>query len=136
MDIQMAIVKLLKSSVSVSAIVGTKIHPMVIPQDNTLPAITYQMGREAPTRCTDGTTSHRRATFDINLYAKRVSETSSLYSAVMSALENYSGTVTIGAESIVIQRIKCDKLPDGYDDAVQAYSTKLEAIVDYNGTAH
>jgi hypothetical protein len=80
---------------AVTAICGTRIYPLALPTDPTLPAIDYRFvgGANQPTMSTDGVQRYR---VEVNCWGNTYSDAVSLRYAVVKALSGYqAGTMNI-----------------------------------------
>jgi hypothetical protein len=134
MDITQVVVKLIKDAVT--SVVGSKVHPMVIPQNNLLPAITYQLIGENLQRCMNGSSTLRVAKFQVNSYSKNVSQINQMYELLLAGCQEYKGTVIISTESVDVQVVTINRLSDTYDSDVQGYACQCEMEVTYHGTPY
>ena len=85
----------LTSATSVTAIVGTRIYPLVLPTDPTLPAIefTFVAGSNIPTMDSMGVQKYR---VEVNCWGDTYGDAVSLRYAVVKALSGYtSGNTSI-----------------------------------------
>jgi hypothetical protein len=85
----------LTSATSVTAIVGTRIYPLVLPTDPTLPAIDYKFvaGSNTPTMDSMGVQKYR---VEVNCWGDTYGDAVSLRYAVVKALSGYtSGNTSI-----------------------------------------
>lgn len=78
----------LSSASGVTALVGSRIYPVILPTDVTLPAIDYTFvgGSSHPTLTTTGTQKYR---LEVNCWGKTYSDAVTLRAAVISALNGY-----------------------------------------------
>ena len=101
--IEEALVALLEADAGVSALVGNRIYPIVIPDGASLPAIAYQRISGPRAETMDGPSGLAWPRFQITSVAETVSEAIALANAVRHALDGYSGTVLgVVIDSILI----------------------------------
>lgn len=121
----MTISALVKTALSVSgvtAIVGSRTYPMLLPQNPTYPAITY--GRISNTG-TNGSTALKETRYQIDCWAATYAGTQTLAAAVKAALEEHTDTdQTPGIKmSRVVNEI------DDYDSDAEVYRTIVDVIL-------
>lgn len=96
--IQEGIYATLAADSAVSAIVGTGIHPSIIPQasegTSRFPCVVYKIEGKERQRRFDGTDTLVSADLMVECYATTYSQVQSLAAAVRNALLDYSGTMT------------------------------------------
>lgn len=89
MAIETEIVSKLKSDTGVSALVGTRVYPVVLPTD-TAPAITYRRLSGTPEINLDGTISVTSVQLEISAWGSTYEAARSLADAVFAALDGWS----------------------------------------------
>ena len=109
----------LTSATSVTAIVGTRIYPLVLPTDPTLPAIefTFVAGLNIPTMDSMGVQKYR---VEVNCWGDTYGDAVSLRYAVVKALSGY----TSGNSSIQYLMPQ-----DDFDDDLLQYRATAEFYV-------
>jgi hypothetical protein len=109
----------LTSATSVTAIVGTRIYPLVLPTDPTLPAIefTFVAGLNIPTMDSMGVQKYR---VEVNCWGDTYDDAVSLRYAVVKALSGY----TSGNSSIQYLMPQ-----DDFDDDLLQYRATAEFYV-------
>jgi hypothetical protein len=104
-DVEQALVSKLVNTVAVSNLVSTRVHPLRLPDTATLPAITYQQV-SAPVIAThdeSAATALTHARYQLDAWAASYAGSVALGKAIFDALHGYKGTITIGADSFIIQ---------------------------------
>lgn len=81
------IVTLLEGNAVVSALVSTRIYPMILPQDPTLPAITYQRVSGGQISSTDGFSNYENPRIQIDSMATTYAGAKAVAAAVFAAME-------------------------------------------------
>lgn len=116
----------LSTYAGLAALVGTRIYPMLLPQQPTLPAVTYQ--RISTPRLHEFEASflpHPRFQFDCwagdFLAAKNVAE------QVRLALDLYTGAM--GAETVEVSIVEDER--DTYEPDVDIWHSMVEAVIWY-----
>lgn len=124
------IVAMLDGASSVTALVGTRIHPAGETQNVTLPAIVYQLIADVPTPPLAASTG-------LNVYTGRVqvscmgrtfAESRSLGSAVRSACHLRYGVIA-GVQ--VVSCVMALRGPDFYDQSLGAHINTLDFSITY-----
>jgi len=90
----------LTNDAGVSALVGTRIYPLVVPQDVALPAIAYQRISGPRDHAHDGPSGLGRARMQFTFVGTSYSQAKSVAEAVRASLDGFKGTmgtVTVGA---------------------------------------
>lgn len=82
---------LLKDAPEVKELVGSRVFPLRIPQNTSLPAITYQLVGGDHDRCR----SYGRFRFQVSLFAKTYAQASTLSEVVQFALDGYEDGETL-----------------------------------------
>ena len=107
MSVESELVSLLINNAGVAALVGTRVYPVVLPQNPTLPAIVYQELRTATLVQSSGDTGSRRGRYMLSLWATTYTPTKTLQSAVLTAIN--------GVASGSLERIAADAMRDDLD---------------------
>jgi len=116
----------LSSSAGVTAIVGTRIYPLELPQTPTYEAITYQ---RVSNTAQQGSTALRQSRYQINCWAAKYSEAQELAVAVKTALEEYTDTDQIPG----IKMSQVANEFDDYDIEATVYRTVIDVILTTTG---
>lgn len=88
-----AIYSILSNDAGVTALVGTKIYPDIIPLGTAYPATVYSVVSTTPTNVKDGASTLDATVVQVDIYSDDYSEAQSIASAIRTALDTYSGTV-------------------------------------------
>lgn len=115
------IVTLLAGNAGISALVSTRIYPVLIPQDGTLPAVTYQRVSGGQINSTDGFTALENPRIQIDCMATTYAGAKAVAAAVFSAME---GSTTFDALLI--------SDTDIYEDEVECYRVSMDFSVWHN----
>lgn len=115
----------------IAAVVGTRVYPQVLPQNPTLPALTYQVVGN-PRRPVNLASPNTLATarVQITAHSKRLGECEPLAEAVRQALQGFTGRLG-GLNFVVVSSILDDEtdLGDNAQDGTE--STFRRIAVDY-----
>lgn len=128
MSIETGIYAVLTGDAGVSALVGTRIYPLVVPQDASLPAIAYQRVSGGPTYTQDGDANLTPARFQFTCLGSSYSQAKAVATAVRAAISGASGTwddVTVGACLVETDQ-------DGWAEAFQSPVVRLDARIWYS----
>lgn len=115
MTVEAAIYTLLKDAAGVSALAGTRIYPILAPQDSAYPLITYQRISGARWRTFDGPSGKAQPRFQLDVWATSYAGANALAKAVRDALDGYSGTVAtvrIGGVALETDQDRIDTSTD------------------------
>lgn len=86
------LVTFLENDAGISALIGTRIYPQILPQDPTFPAITYSQTSGVRDRVIrEGPSGRARPRITINCWGERYSQARALADAVRIALDGYRG---------------------------------------------
>lgn len=79
---------LLTADSGIAALIGTRVYPVMLPEDPTLPALLYKFvgGASSPTLTTSGM---QRSRLEIDCYGATYDDASALRSAVIAALNGF-----------------------------------------------
>jgi hypothetical protein len=95
-----ALVLQLQNDAGVSALVSTRIYPLVVPQDATLPAIAYQRISGPRAYSHSGPTGAVQARMQITSVASDYSGAKALSAAVRSAMRSFRGTGGLDVDAV------------------------------------
>lgn len=91
MPIEDGLVALLSADSGVSALVGNRIHPLVLPRKPTYPALVYQRISGERVRSLSGPSGRARPRIQIDAYAQTYAAAKAVAKAVEDALDGYAG---------------------------------------------
>ncbi len=106
---------------AVAALVGTRVYPVVLPQNPTLPAIVYQELRTGTVVASDGDTGLREGRWQLSLWGASYPAVKGLRDAVVGAVNGYAGGV--------VQRVGIDAMRDDYDPETLWWRQVVEVVV-------
>ena len=115
----------LVNDTGVKALVVKRVYPIRLPQNVTLPCITYQRISTPRLHTHDkaGGTAYPR--FQITIWDDNPKDVKTLSDAVRTCLDGWSGTV----ESVKVQSSLSDDENSDYDPESQIYWTNLDFII-------
>jgi hypothetical protein len=118
-----ALAALLAAAPEVLSRVGTRIHPVLAPQDSARPFLVYRVTSRQPFAPMTGTTDMARTRVSITAWADDWRAATELADAVAQALEGHvGGAVTPGA----IQAARVVQTAEGYDEAAGYFGRTLD----------
>jgi len=94
------LVALLLRDSSVRSLVSNRIYPMVLPQQGTLPAITYQMISHGRTRLARGRGTCPYAVVQLSCWGRQYSVAAQVANTVDLALDGYIGNVVVTTDTL------------------------------------
>jgi hypothetical protein len=110
----------LSTTVGITNLISTRVYPNKLPQTVTLPAMTYQRIDTPRVHSHDSSgsagTAHPRFQFDC--WAETYSGAKAISDALRAALNGYKGTITSGANTVVVQGALIQD--ERYDDFADA----------------
>jgi len=120
----------LTNNIAVAALVGIRMYPIELPQNPTLPAITYQVITPSTGIAHDGLTGVGDSRYQFNGIDDNYDVVIDLMNKVRKALGGYKGTAGTAPNTVVIEAI----LPVGvgyeaYDPQIKRYSRSLDFYV-------
>lgn len=110
-----AVYTVLSGSTAVTALVSTRIYPVLAPQDTTLPYVTYQRGSLTPYQSMTESAGLLDALITVSCWGETWPSVSSVADAVRTALKDKKGAIGTGATAQTVERMF---LEDERDDAV------------------
>lgn len=126
MLIEEALARHLAADGRVAGIVGTRIYPGTIPQDQTLEAIAYQrVPDEGPIMTHAGPLGVEKARIQVTCQAEKYSEAKALAQAVKVCLQGFHGPMA-GGVNIFYCRVTAD-LDGGLGQEIQMTTVRVEA---------
>lgn len=127
MNVDEALFSHLSTTAGITALVGTRIYPIVMPPGVALPAISLQKISTERIHAFQQDTGMASASFQVSAWAKTdtvkkgYAHTQACANAVRLALQNYSGTMG-GAGGVVVGAVSIENEMDDYDAASDVYA--------------
>jgi len=128
MVIEEALFYHLKNTAGISAIVGSRIYPNVIPQDVSLPAIAYQVISRPGLMAHDGPPGIAWPRFQITAQADNYNQVVSLTNAVRVALDGFSGLMG-GVGGVTIEGAFVKDVRDDYLFPTERETRRLDVVI-------
>ncbi len=119
---------LLTGAGAVTAIVGTRIYPVVLPRGVPTPAIVYEMvsGPRLPAIDAYATTHCTRTRMQINLLSKDHTVAHTLRAAVVAALQFQRGSI---ASTTVHSVLHAGEGPVSFDQALEVFQLPVDFLI-------
>ena len=95
-SIEQGVRSILVADSGVTALISTRVFPWLRQQGTPLPAVVYTLDNTEPQQSLGGYDGLTRASLTVNSIAERYGDAKALASAVLSALNGYTGTPTDG----------------------------------------
>lgn len=128
MEIDEAFYNFITTQGITSNLVSTRVYPLVIPQDATLPAIAYQrisghreLTHDQPQR------GMKHARLQITITATDYDDVKSVAAAIWLLFDGFRGMWG----TLYIQRCAVESLGDGYGATLERVTTRLDLVVVY-----
>ena len=130
--IEAAIFKSLTEDSSISTIIGTRLFPLVIPQDGSMPAITYQQISGDRDHVLSGPTGFTKNRYQFNCWATTYGGAKRLFEALRIFWDGFSGTVL----TIAIQCVQMENEIDSIAkkpgvDVIDRFGKQADFIISF-----
>lgn len=112
----------------VSALVGTRVYPLALPQGVTLPAVTYQLIASVRQPAYDGIARLTQARFQIDCWAETYASLVQLARAVTGALDGYEGPLG----DAVAHEVRIVSAVDGREPETALWRRTIDVTVWYS----
>ncbi|RMD51893.1 DUF3168 domain-containing protein [Candidatus Parcubacteria bacterium] len=117
MTIEYGLYNKLKNDAGINALVSGRVYPLRLPQQPTLPAITYQRISTVRLQQLGGVTNNARVRFQIDSFAETFNEIKDIAAAIRAALDGFKGTLS----SDTVYRIISLSENDLYENEADIY---------------
>lgn len=125
MTIEEALYSYLSTYAGLTASVGTRIYPNVIPSDASLPAVAYQRISTARVRSHEGPSNLSHTRIQFTCVADSYSAVKSVADQIRAALDGYRGTMsTLRVDGVSIENEIAD-----YVETSDLYIQRLDALI-------
>lgn len=126
MDLEAGLVTFLNSQPGIAGLLGTRLYPLVIPQDAEQPALAYQRIDTPRISSHDGPSGLAKPRIQITVTAKTFEMVKALTLLLRRALDGYRGMWG----SVPVQKCSVMNEIDGYAmEAEGAYTVRLDLVV-------
>ena len=116
----------LTADAAVNALAGTRVYPLVLPDEGPMPAITYQRISPGRSYTTTGRVELARIRLQIDCWAEEYSQVKALFAGVLASLECFRGTLP---EGTYVDTIQLDSASDLYDSVSRLYRVTSDFFV-------
>lgn len=130
--IEAAIYEILAAAAGVTAIVGSNIYPVLMPEEAPYPALTYFTVDADEIHTLDRTSGLVHQRFQVDAWANDYSTAKTLMKQVRAALEAAYGTIVTPLGDVDIDGILRDNERDLYEDKTRTHHCAGDFLVLYN----
>lgn len=131
MNLETAITAHLKAHPGLSALIGGRVYPLVIPQGAPLPCVTYQR-ISTPRQYTMGSTATVvNARMQVDAWGDSYASAKATAAAVLAALNHESGQIGAGAKVFDVLVSLADNEADSYEPDTGRYRVRIDFRVMY-----
>lgn len=130
MEIEAGLYSFLTGEDGVGGLVDTRIYPLTIPQDVSLPAIAYQRVSRTGVLAHSGQTGLAEARIQITCQAAGYDTVKDLARAVRLALDGWQGTMG-GTGGVEVHEARVVNELDGYGMVAGIYTVRLDVMLWY-----
>ena len=124
-DVETALYTILSGDAGVTALISTRMYPVVIPQDVSLPAVAYQRISTARVYSHDGPSCLARPRFQFSCTATTYSAARAVANAIRAALDGYNDT----ANGVRIMAAFTQNEFDGFTDTDDLWTVYQDYFV-------
>lgn len=121
MAIETAIRELLTGNAGFAALAGTRVYPVMLPQNVTYPAVAYQELRTTTRVPADGDSGERESRFQLAAWAESYAAAKGLGAAIVAAINGHAGGT--------IERIAVDATRDDVEPETGLWREIVEIVV-------
>lgn len=116
---------------AVAALVGTRVHPTILPQAPALPAITYQLITERNVYSSVGHSGLTGPLIQVDSWAETFLEAAQLADAVKDALHAFNGLAAV-AQGTTLGGTFCVRRTTFYEDDTQLHRVSADYFLWYS----
>jgi len=128
MIIEEALYAYLTNYAELTALVGDRIYPVILPQNTTLPAVTFQRISGIREYSQSGPSGLAHPRFQFSCWAEKYEEAKAVAEQIRLALEGYKGMMG-GSDGVRVDAIYVEDDHDIYDPETKEYHVALDAII-------
>lgn len=131
MIIEQALFVELKTAAGITALVGTRVYPLILPQNAAFPAITFQKVSGSRSHSQSGPSNLAHPRFQISCWAKgdtAYPDAKGLAAQVRQAIDGFKGTMG-GAGGVDVQSCELVSEVDGYVGESYLYVVHLDFVM-------
>ena len=130
MSAETAIVAYLAASGRVTALVSSRIYPVMAPADGALPSVVYQRISGPRELLHDGPSGQSEARLQLSVTAERYATCKEVIQALRMALDGQKGRAP-DAETTRVLEIGVENEQDGWNVNTERYTVRLDVYVRY-----
>lgn len=124
MGLESSLHKIIIDAPSFGALAGTRLYPVLLPEDATLPAATYQRISTTREYATTGPVALNRVRIQLDCWADTYAEVKQLQTAILAILEDRSTYASANIDSITLITAT-----DGYEQDARLYRVSMDFYV-------
>ena len=128
MFIEEAIYSYLSGHAGLTALTGTRIYPLVMPQNTILPAVTFSKVSGPRVHAMQKDTSTAYPRFQVSCWGSAYKQAKEVAAQVRAALQDYKGTMG-GAGGVAVGGVFLEDENDLYEPGTQVYHVALDFII-------
>lgn len=131
LSIEEGLVYKLSTTAGIIALVSTRVYNIRIPQGATLPCITITRisTPRLHTHDSSGSAGTAYPRIQIDAWGTTHSNVKAIANAIRAALNGYKGTITSGADTVVVQGALTDDETIEFDPETELYRSRTDYIV-------
>lgn len=122
MTIETSIVSLLSTDSTLTALVASRIYPLLLSEDTKLPAVTYQVISTVTDYSNDGATGLTMTRLQTDAWANSYAQCKAASDAIRHALGAFTGIVS----GVYIANVIRDNVTDYFDSASRLYRVQTD----------
>tara|TARA_Y100000310_G_scaffold239557_1_gene243183 strand:- start:1870 stop:2286 length:417 start_codon:yes stop_codon:yes gene_type:complete len=130
--IEDAIYEHLVEAAAISAVVGSRVYPNLLPNGTTYPALMYRpisSNRDQTHNAETG--SFVKSRWEFNCYGASYTEATTLARAVRAELESYQGDLGANGKTYAVDNIEIDGPRASYDQDVGTHKLQIDAMIQH-----
>ena len=122
--------QLVTAAPAVSALIGSRLYPLLLPDAPVYPAATYQVISCVEEQTLDGPTGIFTARVQVDAWSPSYSETKATAAAIRGVLDGFDGTLADGTR--VANMWLCDSPADAFTPEARLYRTQQDFKLIYS----
>jgi hypothetical protein len=121
---------LITSTNEFTTVAGSRLFPLLLPDNPALPSATYQRITATPLYALDGRIQFTEARIQFDTWAADYGQAKQLMDAINTAIDNFSGQLSDGTKVFGIQLDTCTDL---YEESARIYRCSADYLIQYAG---
>jgi hypothetical protein len=130
--LEQAIFNHLSTYAGLTALIGTRLYPVNLPQGSTLPAVTYQRISSVRMRTFGAARLGRVVRVQFTAWALSYASRHEIAEQLTTALEGYDGLMG-GTGGVVVLAVQADNELDDYEPTAKAWQAAMDFTVTHLG---